>query len=127
MPRPRNRRWVSNIPQIKYFKPAGVPLSQLEEIVLTLPELEALRHTDLEEMYHEQAAELMKVSRQTFGRIISEARKKIATALLMGKAIRIEGGEYSLYKKSTTPAVGRAGPGRGRGRFAGRGRRGNKE
>lgn len=122
MPRPRNRRCIRNVPEVTYFKPAGIPLSQLEEVVLTLPEVEALRHADLEEMYQEKAAELMKVSRQTFGRIVNEARKKIATALLTGKAIRIEGGKYLLYQNQRGMGSGKRGFGRG-----GRGRRDNED
>jgi predicted DNA-binding protein (UPF0251 family) len=79
-------------PDIQYFKPRGVPLSALEEITLTIDELEALRLADHERMYQEQAAQMMRVSRQTFGRIIDSAHQKIADALVNGKAVRIEGG-----------------------------------
>ena len=64
-------------------------MRELEEVVINEDEMEALRLADLEGLYHEEAAERMEVSRQTFGRIISAARKKTAEALLMGKAIRI--------------------------------------
>jgi predicted DNA-binding protein (UPF0251 family) len=69
-------------------------MSQLGEVVLTVDELEALRLADFESMYHEQAAKQMDVSRQTFGRIISSARHKVAEALVEGKALRIDGGEF---------------------------------
>jgi len=69
-------------------------MSQLAEVVLTIDELEALRLADLEGMYQEDAAAKMKVSRQTFGRIITAARKKVAEVLVQGKALRIEGGEF---------------------------------
>lgn len=78
------------------FKPAGVPSSRLVELVLGIDELEAIRLADLEGMYQEQAAEQMNVSRQTFGRIISAARGKVAKALVEGMSLRIEGGEIEM-------------------------------
>jgi predicted DNA-binding protein (UPF0251 family) len=84
------------MPESNYFKPRGVPLSALEEIILTVDEFEAIRLADLENLYQEQAAEKMKVSRQTFGRIIDSAHKKVAEALVKGKALKIEGGEVEM-------------------------------
>jgi len=78
------------------FKPAGVPACSLEEVVLTVDELEALRLADLLGMYQEQAAEQMKVSRPTFGRIIESARRKVAETLVQGKALKIEGGVIQM-------------------------------
>ena len=68
----------------------------LEEVILTVDECEAIRLADLESLYQEQAAEKMKVSRQTFGRIIESAHKKVAEALVKGKALKIEGGEFEM-------------------------------
>ncbi len=68
----------------------------LEEVILTVDECEAIRLADLEGLYQEQAAEKMKVSRQTFGRMIEAAHRKIAEALVKGKALRIEGGEFEM-------------------------------
>jgi predicted DNA-binding protein (UPF0251 family) len=96
MPRPFCCRIISGTPPCVVFKPAGVPLSALEEICLTLDELESLRLADMEGLYHEAAAQRMNVSRQTFGRIIESARRKIASALVKGMAIRIEGGEVVM-------------------------------
>jgi predicted DNA-binding protein (UPF0251 family) len=78
------------------FKPSGIPARFLEEIVLTLDEFEALRLADLNGLYHEQAAASMNVSRPTFGRIIDTARRKTAEALILGKALRIEGGKVEM-------------------------------
>ena len=94
MPRPLKYRFVEGHPPSDYFKPRGVPLSALEVSVLTLDEFEAVRLADHEGLYQEQAAERMGVSRQTFGKIVESARKKIADALVNSKAIRIEGGVY---------------------------------
>jgi uncharacterized protein len=101
MPRPRCCRRVTGEPAFKIFKPAGVPESSLEEVVLSLDEFEALRLADLDGLYHEQAAERMSVSRQTFGRIVEEARGKIARVLVEGLALRIEGGEIEMSEQRT--------------------------
>ncbi|HDS30463.1 MAG TPA: DUF134 domain-containing protein [Firmicutes bacterium] len=79
-----------------FFKPSGIPKRQLSEIVLEIDELEAVRLADKEGLYHEDAARRMNVSRQTFGRIIASARRKIAEALIGGCALRIEGGEVDI-------------------------------
>jgi len=73
-----------------YFKPRGIPLIDLEEVDLSLDELEAIRLADYEGLYHEQAAERMNISRSTFGRILGEARRKVAEAVVDGKALKIE-------------------------------------
>jgi len=72
-----------------YFKPQGIPMRFLEEVELGLDEIEAIRLADLEGLYQVDAAARMGVSRQTFGNIIARAHKKVATALLCGKALRI--------------------------------------
>lgn len=64
----------------------------LDEVCLGVDEMEAIRLADLEELYQTDAAEKMNVSRQTFGNIIREAHKKIADALVNGKALKIDGG-----------------------------------
>ena len=65
-------------------------MTHLEEIALTIDELEAIRLADLEELYHEDAAKKMKISRQTFGRILNNAHKKVSECLIKGKALKIE-------------------------------------
>ena len=78
------------------FKPRGIAARQLEEVILPIEGLEALRLSDLEKLDHETAAGRMNVSRQTFGRVLAEAREMVAEALVMGKVIRIQGGTYTL-------------------------------
>jgi predicted DNA-binding protein (UPF0251 family) len=73
-----------------YFKPQGIPLLVLREVDLSLDELESVRLADYEGCHHQTAAQRMKISRATFGRIVNEARRKIAEALTQGKALRIE-------------------------------------
>ena len=96
MARPRHCRRVGFLPESNYFKPRGIPLLMLEEVNLTVDEFEAIRLADLNSLYQEQAAEKMKVSRQTFGRIIESAHKKVAEALAKGKALKIEGGDFTM-------------------------------
>jgi uncharacterized protein len=96
MPRPFCRRNIAGRPAASVFKPLGVPLRELEEIVMTLDEFEAIRLADLDGLYQEQAAEQMGVSRATFSRIMDSAHRKVADALVHGKALRIEGGPVHL-------------------------------
>jgi predicted DNA-binding protein (UPF0251 family) len=84
------------VPGVTFFKPAGIPLRALEEIQLTVEEAEAIRLKDLEGLEQEQGAEKMNISRPTFQRVLVSARKKVADALLNGKAIRIEGGNFEV-------------------------------
>lgn len=96
MPRPCKCRRVAFMPGITYFKPAGIPMRDLDEVCLSVEELEAIRLKDLEGLEQEQAAGRMNISRPTFQRVLYSARQKIAEALLKGKAIRIEGGNFQL-------------------------------
>ncbi len=90
MPRPCKTRKINGEFKVKYFKPRKTPLNSLQEISLDVCEVEAIRLADYEGMYQEEAAKEMEVSRQTFGNIINSAHKKIADALINGKAIKIE-------------------------------------
>ncbi len=122
MPRPRNFRRICQKPAANYYKPRGIPLSVLQHINLTFDELEAIRLADLEGMYQEKAAQEMNISRQTFGRIIESAHKKIAEALVNGKALSIDGGNIEFDSSDIECGFhrgrgrrGRHGRGRGRG------------
>jgi predicted DNA-binding protein (UPF0251 family) len=96
MGRPHKKRYVAFNPGVCYFKPRGIPMLDLEEIRLTIDEREALRLADMEGLSHEEAGQMMGVSRATFGRIIEQARRVVADALINGKAINIEGGNYEI-------------------------------
>ncbi len=102
MPRPINERRICCMTPAQVFKPAGIPMRDLEEVILTLDEAEAVRLADIESLYQEAAARRMGVSRQTFGRIVDSARKKIADAVINGKALRIEGGEVTIHDEGET-------------------------
>jgi uncharacterized protein len=96
MPRPFICRRINCNPGADYFKPRGIPMSALEEVNLSMDEFEAIRLADFESLYQEQAAEKMKISRQTFGNIINSAHKKVAEVLIKAKALKIEGGVYTM-------------------------------
>ena len=98
MARPQKNRIVEHDPDVCYFKPRGVPLKFLEEVRLTIDEMEALRLADLNGLSHEDAGKRMGVSRATFGRIVQRARRQVAQALINGMAIRVAGGNYQLQR-----------------------------
>jgi uncharacterized protein len=100
MVRPKKNRLVRFDPKINYFKPRGIPVVDLEEICLTVDEREAVRLADLLDMSHEDAGRHMGVSRATFGRIVQQARKIIADAIINGKAVRVEGGNYKMVDRN---------------------------
>lgn len=99
MPRPRIPRWVGAEPTVTFYKPRGIPLRSLEQVTLSLEELEAMRLSDYEGLYQEAAAREMNVSRQTFGRVLQEAHSKVAEALSLGKALAIEGGDFVMVRR----------------------------
>lgn len=99
MPRPFCCRRIAGRPGAPVFKPVGVPVVELEEVVMTLDEFEALRLADLDGLYQEDAASRMNVSRPTFSRIVESAHRKVADALVHGKALRIQGGPVRLERR----------------------------
>ncbi len=99
MPRYRRCRRIGFKPRITYFKPAGIGIRELEECILTLDEFESIRLKDLEGLDQEEAAKKMNISQPTFHRLVLNARKKIADAIINGKAIKIEGGNYIFKGK----------------------------
>ncbi len=107
MPRPRKLRFVQGRPLVDGFLPNRLPPWGREEVVLAIEGLEAIRLSDFEGLDHETAAGRMKVSRQTFGRILAEARAIVAESLVMGKVLRIQGGHFEM------PPRGRFRHGRG--------------
>ena len=89
MPRPRSQRFIQFNPNVRYFKPQGIPMRYLEEVELTTEEVEALRLKNNKNLKQEECAKMMKTSQSTFQRILSSAYKKITKAIVEGKAIRI--------------------------------------
>jgi len=117
MPRPKKPRFVSGYPTLTAFIPEGVPATG--EVSLSVEELEAVRLSDFEGLDQESAANLMEVSRQTYGRILARARHCVSAALITGKVLRIEGGDYEFRGMGMRR---HRGGGRGRGQGKGRGR-----
>ena len=95
MARPIKCRRVEFFPEDTYFIPLDKKRCEVEEIILKVEELEAMRLKDIEGLTQEECAERMEISRQTFQNIIDSARKKVATALTQGSAIHITGGNYT--------------------------------
>lgn len=96
MGRPKKCRWVETAPGVTFFKPRGIPLRDLELAVITVDELEAMRLADYLEMTQGEVAQKMQVSRPTVTRMLARAHRTVAEALVHGKAICIEGGDYRL-------------------------------
>jgi predicted DNA-binding protein (UPF0251 family) len=109
MGRPHIKRCVEYNPGVSYFKPRGIPMDQLEEIRLKVDEREALRLADLEGLSQEESGRRMGVSRATFGRIVERARKIVADALINGKAIHVEGGNYEIRSRNGLQSCGKCG------------------
>ena len=116
MTRPRRCRRIFFQPNVTYFKPAGIPMTNLKETVLSFDELEAIRLIDSEELDQTQSAKKMKISQSTLSRLLKEGRKKLADAIIQGNAIKIQGGNFKMVQPT--------GRGRGFGNGIGGGRGG---
>jgi len=103
MPRPRCRRNIGFLPSVTYFKPAGVRMAELEEVIIPHDEVEAVRLKDLLGLPQEEAAKQMKVSQPTFHRLLLSAHSKIADAVINGRALRIEGGNVTVDANNIPP------------------------
>jgi predicted DNA-binding protein (UPF0251 family) len=99
MARPRKCRHVRLNPAVRFYKPQGVPLRQLRVVALKDEELEALSLADFKGLDHEAAAALMNISRSTFSRILAQARRSVATALVEGAALKIGGGDFQIVSE----------------------------
>jgi len=96
MPRPRKMRFVQGQPMANRFHPNRAPETDVKTVFLPVEGLESIRLNDFEGLDQETSSQSMGVSRQTFGRILRHARSKIAEALVMGKELRIEGGNFEM-------------------------------
>ena len=94
MARPIKWRKIENVPSVLHFIPSENE-SEGPKNVLKIEELEAIRLKDLEGLEQGECAEKMEVSRPTFQRILISAREKIADSLIHGKAISVEGGNFT--------------------------------
>ncbi len=109
MVRPRKPRFVSAYPRISAFVPQGINITG--EAILTIDEFEAIRLSDFEQLDQESGASMMGVSRHTYGRLLNRGRAVVADAMVTGKVLKVEGGNFEIR-----------GPGRGPGKGMGRGK-----
>lgn len=98
MPKPKKTRIVQSPPEVNYFKPSGIPMNRLEQVVLSLDEFEALRLVDRDRLDQAEAAGHLGVSRATCARILENARRKVAEAITRGMAIVIQGGSFDFRR-----------------------------
>lgn len=96
MARPKISRRICSTPAHSCFKPNGVPMKDLQQIVLLAEEFEAIRLADVVGANQQESADQMGVSRQTFGNIIKRARGKIALSIVEGKALMLQEQEQEL-------------------------------
>ncbi|MGA1866887.1 MAG: DUF134 domain-containing protein [Thermoplasmatota archaeon] len=87
----RATRFIERVPEVTFFKPAGVPMWNLEIVDISYPEIEALRLVDYEGLTQEEAAAQMGISRRSLWSDLNSARKKVAYALSHGCALQITG------------------------------------
>lgn len=92
--RPVLDKIVNTLPLFVYFKPQGISLDKLNEVVLTLEEIETLNLKDRQGLDQKDGAKEMGISRSTFQRLLKSARKKVITAIIEGKALKFEGGNF---------------------------------
>jgi predicted DNA-binding protein (UPF0251 family) len=112
MARPLSLRTIPTKLKERVFKPQGIRMPDLEQLQLTMDGLEALRLADLEGLYQEEAARRMGVSRATFARVLADARKIVAEALVHGKAVQIGGGTVDRRAGREWPCPVHGGRGR---------------
>lgn len=107
MPRPRKCRKVCELPETDRFGPMGGRSEDVESVCMTVEEYETIRLIDLENFTQQECSEQMHVARSTVQAIYNEARKKLANALVNGKLLRIEGGDYKLCSGHSGNGCGR--------------------
>ncbi len=100
MSRPRKRRRVCNLPQISLFGPLKPGDQEKGLITMTIDEYETIRLIDHEGMTQEECSQRMNVARTTVQRIYNDARTKLSEALVNGKLLKIEGGDYKLCEQN---------------------------
>jgi len=101
MPRPLKKRNVCQLPSYLAFGPCQSCGKKIDSVTLLIDELETIRLIDLEGYSQEEASIQMKVARTTVQRIYIDARKKLSDAIVNGKRLVIEGGEYILCDKNS--------------------------
>ena len=90
--RPKKERWIRCDTGERCFRPKCRKVAELEGVILSLDEFEAMRLSYLESLKQEEVAKKMKIHRSTISRILASAHHKVTDALVNLKAIKIEGG-----------------------------------
>lgn len=93
--RPKKYRIIKLGPKISQFSPRGRP-GRPDEVELKMDEFEALRLADYQGLSQKEAAKSMRISQQTFSRILKKARNQVARGITTGSTIRIQGGQYVI-------------------------------
>ena len=101
MPRPRKCRFIGIEPIAHFYKPQSIKMRDLEQIILSHDQLEALHLADALKLEQVEAAKLMNISRSTFSRLVNEARNIVAKALVNGWALKIEGGDFIIQTEKS--------------------------
>lgn len=96
MSRPRKWRNVCSLPENTEFGPINSARRRGQAVVLGIDEYETIRLIDHVGFNQEECAAQMNIARTTVQKIYSEARKKIADALVNARVLTIEGGDYRL-------------------------------
>jgi len=110
--RPKKRRLVKEDPRIIQFSPRGKP-GRPDEAELAMEEFEAVRLADCLGQDQKKASQAMRISQQTFSRILKKARKIVAEAIVNGKTLKIRGGHYTINaRQKETTAASTARPGK---------------
>ncbi len=99
--RPKKYRIVKVDPKISHFSPRGKP-GRPDEVEIKMDEFEALRLADYQELSQKESAKSMRISQQTFSRILNKARKQVAKGITTGSTIRIQGGQYVISTRQNT-------------------------
>jgi predicted DNA-binding protein (UPF0251 family) len=116
MPRPKKCRRIQSLPEVMCFKPVGVPLRELERVIIEHDEYEAFKLAAYDKLLQEEGAERMDISRPTFTRIYNCAVQKIAQAIVEGKIIDINCCEEVITRIKENERIGPGRHGRGMGR-----------
>jgi len=99
--RPKKYRLVRQDPKISQFSPRGKP-GRPDEVNISTDEYEAIRLADHMGFSQKEAAKSMRISQQTFSRILRRGRKTLADGLVRGTTIRIQGGSYVTSSREDT-------------------------
>ncbi len=94
MPRPRKCRKVCRLPDNTAFFPENGGTGAA--VIITVDEYETLRLIDQVGLSQEECGTYMDIARTTVQQIYTNARRKLAEALVQGLPFRIEGGDYRL-------------------------------